>query len=308
MNLVECVFNVSEGRDIARIDRIRGALRSVTGCFLLDVHSDWDHHRSVFTVVGEPEILLDGVLEASRVAVEIIDLEPHRGVHPRIGAVDVVPFVPLAGVTMDACAELAREFGRRIASELDVPVFLYERASIGPVPVSLPEIRRGGLESLFGPSSGIGGPKRIPDFGPDTAHETAGAVAVGAREILIAFNILLTSPEPSIARTIARKLRESSGGLPAVRALGMYLESSRHAQISMNLTDYRRTSPHQAFEAVRSEALLHGTRIRESELVGLAPRNALPPDPESDLLLPRFGPDRILEHRVWQETGMELQL
>jgi len=307
VKLAECVLNVSEGRDPARIDRIGGAARSVPGCHLLDVHSDWDHHRSVFTMVGEPDPLVEGVLEASRAAVELIDLRRHRGVHPRIGAADVVPFIPLGGLTMDECAELARDFGRRVGSELGLPVFLYEAASLGSDRVSLPEIRRGGLKALF-PSDGTGDARRYPDFGPTAPHETAGAVAVGARGILIAFNVLLASPEPAIARSIARQIRESNGGLDGVRALGLYLESCNRAQISMNLTDYRRTSPLQVIEAIRRRARLEATAIEESELVGLAPRGALPADPKAELLLNDFGPERILEVRVREEVGVELQL
>lgn len=307
MKLAECVLNVSEGRDLARIDQIGGAAGSVPGCHLLDVHSDWDHHRSVFTIVGEPAPLLEGVLQAAGTAVEVIDLRRHRGVHPRIGAADVVPFIPLAGLTMEECAALARDFGRRIGGELGVPVFLYEAASLGPVRVSLPEIRRGGLEALFR-SDRTGGARRHPDFGPAAPHETAGAMAVGARGILIAFNVLLAGRELTIARSIARQIRESNGGLDGVRALGLYLESCNRVQISMNLTDYRRTSPLQVIEAIRREALLEATEIEESELVGLAPRDSLPADPTAELLLKDFGPERILEVRVHEETGVELQL
>ena len=307
MKLVECVLNISEGRDLSRIDRISGAAGNVSGCHVLDVHSDCDHHRSVLTLVGEPGALVEGVLRASRTAVELIDLRHHRGVHPRIGAVDVVPFIPLAGLTMEECAGLARRFGARIARELELPVFLYEAASLGPERISLPEVRRGGLETLFHPV-GSGDFRRRPDFGPHARHGTAGAVAVGAREILIAFNVLLASPELAIARFIARQIRESNGGLHAVRALGVYLESCNRAQVSMNLTDYRRTSPLQVFEAIRREAALTETVVESSELVGLAPRAALPADPAADLLLKDFGPDRILEVRVREEAGVELQL
>lgn len=305
--LAECALNISEGRDLACIDRICSAAGKTPGCHLLDVHSDWDHHRSVLTLVGEPDALLEGVHSASRCAVEWIDLRKHRGVHPRIGAVDVVPFIPLAGLTLNDCAVLARDFARRIAEELGLPVFLYEKASPGPEPLSLPQIRRGGLERLFGPVTS-GAPRRRPDFGPEVPHETAGAVAVGAREILIAFNVLLSTPEAAVARSIARRIRESNGGLEAVRALGLYLESCNRAQISMNLTDYRRTSPLHAVEAIRREAGLQATGIAESELVGLAPRASLPPDPAAELFLSDFGSERILEVRVREEAGVELQL
>lgn len=305
--LIECVFNVSEGRDAARIERIGQAVRDGSGCYLLDVHSDPDHHRSVFTVVGEPDALPEGVFRASRTAIESIDLRQHRGIHPRIGAVDVVPFVPLAGVTMDECVATAREFGARLAAELSLPVFLYDRASTGPRSVSLPQIRRGGLAALFG-ADGPAGAMPRPDFGPDFPHATAGAVAVGARPILIAFNVLLAGSDLAVARAIARRIRERDGGLPAVRALGLSLESSGRTQVSMNLIDYRRTSLLQVMEAIRREAARHGASIESSELVGLAPRAAFPEDPESTLSLRGFGPDRILEVRVREESGVELRL
>ncbi|MFZ0428005.1 MAG: glutamate formimidoyltransferase [Acidobacteriota bacterium] len=306
MKLVECVLNVSEGRDRDRIDQIAGVLRGHAACALLDVHSDWDHHRSVLTVAGEPRAVLERVLDACRIAVERIDLRLHHGVHPRIGAVDVVPFIPLQGLTLSECADLAREFARRIAAELDLPVFLYEEASAGPHRITLPELRRGGLEALFGPDAG--GCRLRPDFGPPTPHATAGAVAVGARAILVAFNVLLATSQASLAREIARRIRQSNGGLPAVRALGLLLESRRQAQVSMNLIDYHITPPLRVVEAIRRECDRLGIGIDSSELVGLAPRAALPADPAGELLLKCFGPCRVLEARIFEELGVELQL
>jgi glutamate formiminotransferase len=288
--LIECVPNFSEGRRAAVLEALAGSVRAVEGVRLLDVSADPDHNRAVLTFVGAGEAVLDAAFRSAAVALAQIDLRTHQGVHPRIGAVDVIPFVPLPGVSMQACAALAHRLGALLASRLDLPVYLYGEAAVNPR--ALGEIRRGGFEGL---RAAIAGPDRRPDFGPAHVHPTGGAVAVGARDILIAFNVNLQSNDVSVARAIARQVRESSGGLPAVQAMGVPLHSRGLVQVSMNLLDYRRTPPLRALEAVQAEAARRGIAVVESELVGCAPREALPPDPLRTLRLRGLRPGQILD-------------
>ncbi|HXF95397.1 MAG TPA: glutamate formimidoyltransferase, partial [Gemmatimonadales bacterium] len=231
--LVECVPNFSEGRDPAVLDALRAAITSVPGTRLLDVQADASHHRSVFTFVAPPEAALEAAFRAIRVARDRIDLTAHRGEHPRMGAADVVPFIPVRAVTMDDCVALARRLGERVGSELEIPVFLYARAATRPDRERLPDIRKGEFEGL---RDRIGvDPAADPDFGPRRIHPTAGAIAIGARPFLVAYNIYLDTPDVGIAKDIAKKIRTSSGGLPAVQASGF--EVGGRAQVSMNLLD-----------------------------------------------------------------------
>jgi glutamate formiminotransferase len=269
--LVECVPNFSEGRDAAKIDAIADAIAAGGGT-VLHRTLDPDHNRAVITFIGHPDRIAEAALLGVGRAAELIDLRDHRGVHPRIGAADVVPFVPLAGVTMDDCVRIAESAGERIATELGIPVYLYDRAARRPENRSLADIRRGEFEALR--DLAVTDPLRRPDFG-ETLHPTAGASAVGARKILIAFNVNLDSADLAAARAIARTVRATSGGLPHVKAMGVLLRSRNIAQVSMNLTDFEVTPLHVAYDAVRAEAARLGVAILESEIIGLAPREAV---------------------------------
>ncbi len=290
--LIECVPNFSEGRRADVIARLAGAVRDVRGVRLVDVSSDPDHHRVVLTFVGLPGAILEAAFRSAEVAVSAIDLRAHWGVHPRIGGVDVIPFVPLREASIAECVALARRLGERLASRLDLPVYLYGAAASDPARRSLPAVRRGGFEGL---RDVIGEASRRPDFGPARVHPTAGAVAVGAREVLIAFNVELQSQDLEAARAIARAVRESSGGLPGVQAMGVPLPSRGVVQVSMNLLDYRRTSPLTAFERVAAEAARRGIEVAAGELIGCAPRESLPPDPVAALRLRSLRPEQILD-------------
>lgn len=297
---IECAINVSEGRSLKTVGGIANAIEKTRGVALLDVSSDPDHHRSVLTFVGRGRDLLPACLRGAEEAIRRIDLNRHRGVHPRIGAVDVIPFIPLWSTPMSDCIELARRLGKRIAQELDLPVYLYGEAAADPLRRELSWIRQGGFESLR--ETIASDPERRPDFGPAKLHPTAGAVAVGARGILIAFNVVLKNADLEIARRIARRIRESSGGLPAVKALGLVLESRGLAQVSMNLTDDRKTSPKAVFDRIESEARREGAEVLGSEIVGLAPRRALGENPVQKLKLESFRPEQVLE------TALEIAL
>ena len=270
--LVESVPNFSEGRRIGVVDKLAEAVERVPGAFLLDRTSDPSHNRSVLTLAGETAPILEALERAFAVAVAEIDMEQQSGQHPRIGAVDVVPFVPLAGTSMADCIELARTFGATVADRFDMPVYLYGEAATGPSRQRLADVRRGQYEGL---KTLIGEPGREPDFGPARLHATAGAVAVGARPFLIAYNINLESRDLELAKRIARRIRESSGGLPRVQANGFWIDELDRAQVSMNLLDYRTTPLWLVWEAVRAEAAEDGVHLAESELIGLAPIDAL---------------------------------
>jgi glutamate formiminotransferase len=271
--LVESVPNYSEGRRIEVVDRLAAAVAATSGVHLLDRTSDASHNRSVLTLAGEAEPVADAVEATVAVAIEAIDMERQQGEHPRIGAVDVIPFVPLGETTMEECVALARSFGARIADRFELPVYLYARAATRPDRERLADVRRGQYEGL---KVEIGSdPDRRPDFGPARTHPTAGAVAVGARPFLIAYNINLASTDLELARRIARTIRESGGGLPRVQANGFRLEDPDCAQVSMNLLDYAVTPLWRVWEAVEAEARSAGVEPAESELIGLAPLAAL---------------------------------
>ena len=296
MTPFECVPNFSEGRDAARVERIAGAARAVPGVTVLDVERDAAHHRSVITLVGEGDPLLDAVVGMMRVATAEIDLNQHHGEHPRMGATDVVPFVPLGGSTMADAIRLAERLGERVGRELEIPVFLYAAAARRPERADLARVREGQFEGL---RTAIGSdPARAPDFGPPRIHPTAGGVAIGARPVLIAYNVYLTSPDVALAKKIAKKVRARDGGLPEVKALGFDIPDRHEAQVSMNLTDYRVTPVHRAFDAVRQEAEALGTGVDESEIVGLVPEDALFDAAEHYLRLGHFDRAAILERKV----------
>ncbi len=301
--LVECVPNFSEGRNRETVSALVETVRGVAGVVLLDEEMDADHHRAVLTFAGPPEAVAEAAFRATRVAAERIDLRRHQGGHPRVGATDVVPFVPIRGVTMDDCVALARRVGERIGRELGIPVFLYERAATHPERVGLEVIRKGGLEGLARRLAEE--PAWAPDFGPRLLHPTAGATVVGARPPLIAYNVNLATTDLAVANAIAKTVRFSSGGLPAVKAIGVELASRRQVQVSMNLTDYEVTPIHVAFEAVTREAERRGLRIAGSEIIGLVPQRALIRVAEQALRLEGFDPSQVLEVRLEQALARQ---
>lgn len=286
--LVECVPNFSEGRDGATIAALRSAIAAVAGVQLLDVQSDPAHNRSVFTFVGNQTAVVDAALAAMRVATDRIDLTKHSGEHPRMGATDVVPFVPVAGITMNECVALARRLGERVGKELEIPVFLYAEAATRPAHQRLPDIRKGEFE-------GLRERDLESDFGPKKVHPTAGATAIGARPFLVAFNVYLDTQEIAVAKEIAKQIRTSSGGLPGVQASGFIVDGL--AQVSMNLLDIDITSPAVAFNAIKARAEKRSVGIQKSEIVGLIPERGLIGAAESLLRLSNAG-DHILETKI----------
>ncbi len=289
-------MNVSEGRDQAKVQAIVSEIESVRQARLLSSTSDPDHNRSVVSFIGSPAAIAESAFSALRKAVELIDLRIHRGVHPRLGAVDVVPFIPILRVPMQQCVEIARQLGARVASELEVPVYLYEYAALRQDRRDLPSIRKKGFEQfaqLLGSDLSL-----QPDFGPPRLHPSAGATIIGARRPLIAYNVYLDSSDMVVARQIACAIREADGGLPRVRALAFYITRKNQAQVSMNLIDYKQTSLLEAFQRVRQEAQHRGVDISGGEIIGLVPRAALPSDPRVELMLETFQPSQILENRI----------
>jgi glutamate formiminotransferase len=288
--IVECVPNFSEGRRQPVINRVVTAMEQVAGAQVLDVQSDSDHNRSVVTLVGDPQAVTEAAFRGTAEAARLIDMNHHRGEHPRMGAMDVIPLVPVRGLSMEDCGELARQLGKRIGTELNIPVYLYEDAASQPARRNLADVRRGEYEGL---KEEIGtDPKRAPDFGP----AAMGATAVGARPPLIAFNVYLNTDDPEPARAIARALRHSSGGLRFVKALG--LPAGGQTQVSMNLTDFRRTPIYRVMEMIRSEASRYGLAVTHSEIVGLLPAEALLDAARFHLQLSGFSSDQVLENRL----------
>ena len=293
--MIECVPNISEGRRLDVVHAIADAVRAVAGVRLLDVSSDAAHNRSVLTMAGPAEPLKAAVLALYSAALQHIDLRTHAGEHPRLGAVDVVPFVPIEGVTMDECVALARDTAREVAARFHLPVFLYEDAATSPARRNLADIRRGEFEGL---AAKLAQAEWQPDFGPSRPHPTAGATVIGARMALIAFNVNLATDRLDVAKTIAATVRFSSGGLPFVKALGLALADRGIVQVSMNLTNYEQTPVAVAFDAVAQEAERRGVDVLESEIVGLVPAAALPQAAETRLKLAHFMPEQVLERRL----------
>jgi glutamate formiminotransferase len=280
--LIECVPNFSEGRNARTVEAIQQAIGSVPGVMLLRSEMDPDHNRSVITFAGAPDAVAESARRGIAAAVELIDLRCHQGVHPRLGAADVVPFVPLENASLEDCAAIAHRIGQDVWKTLGVPVYFYEAAAASPERAPLENIRRGGFEK----------PALAPDLGGPALHPSAGACAIGARKLLVAFNINLATEDLAIATSIARKIRASSGGLPFVKAMGVPLASRKLVQVSMNLTDYQRTSLRKVYEAVAAEAAERGTRIAGIQIVGLVPRPAL------ENFEPEIDPNQILETRL----------
>ena len=298
-SIIECVPNFSEGRDRSKVEAIIAAMQ-VDGAYLLAHEMDADHNRSVVTMAGEREAVQEAAIRGVGKAAELIDLNSHRGVHPRLGAADVVPFIPIEAATLEDCAAIARNVGAEIWKRYAVPVYLYEAAATSPERRNLENVRRGGFEVVRDEIASIAA--RKPDFGDLKLHPTAGAAIVGARKFLIAYNIFLNTHDVEVARKVARAVRSSSGGLPYVKASGFLVRGQ--AQVSMNLTDFETTSMEQVFAAVQSEAAKHGAEVASSELIGLVPQKAMESVTARALRIENFDPSRILENRLAAAMGM----
>lgn len=300
-SIIECVPNFSEARRPEVVEAIKKSISSVSSIRILDQHSDLDHNRTVFTFVGPPEEVAEAAYRGIERAAELIDLDQHSGEHPRIGAADVVPFIPISGASMEDCVELARRLAERVSQQLDIPVYLYEEAATRPDRRNLEDIRRGQYEGLK--EQITSDPERKPDFGPSMMGK-AGATVIGARPFLIAFNVYLTTDDVSIAKKIARSIRHSSGGLRYVKALGLLVDG--RAQVSMNLTDFQKTPLARVVELIRREAARYGTSIDHSELVGLIPQQALEDAAVWHLQLDGFEPEQVIEKRLYESAQGEM--
>jgi glutamate formiminotransferase len=299
--LVECVPNFSEGRDAAKMDAIVQAILTAPDVVLLDRESDADHNRSVLTFVGPPAAVADAAVRAVEKAVELIDLTKHQGAHPRIGAADVVPFIPIEGVTLEECVRLAERVANEIWNRLRVPVYLYESAARRPDRVNLENIRRGQFEALIKEMGTVA--ERAPDVGDAVCHPTAGATVVGARKFLIAYNVNLGTPDVAIAKKIAKTIRFSTGGFRFVKSMGVMLGARNLAQVSINLTDFEQTPMHLVFETVRREAERWGVPVVGSEIVGLIPKKSIEMSADYFLRFENFRPELVLENRVAEAIG-----
>jgi len=294
--LMECIPNISEGRRTEVIEAVANAVRSVPGVTLIDYSSDASHNRSVFTFLGEPDSVAEAAFRLARAAVEHIDLRVHEGEHPRMGAVDVIPFVPVRGMEMEECVTRSKALGKRLSDELDLPVFLYEESASAPHRKNLAAIRKGQFEGM---AEKVLQAEWHPDFGGNRIHPSAGVVAVGARQPLIAFNINLDTPDVSIASRIAKIIRESSGGLKAVKALGVMLEERNLAQVSINMCDFHQTPLYRVLELVRFEAARYGVHVVGTEIIGLSPMEALIDSASYYLQLEAFDQKRqVLENQL----------
>ncbi len=295
--IMECVPNFSEGRDLQKIDKIVSPFRAKEGVKLLDYSNDEDHNRLVVTVVGEPEALKNAVIEAIGIAVELIDLNHHQGQHPRMGAADVVPFIPIKGCTMDEAITLSKEVAEAVAEKYQLPVFLYEKSASAPHRENLAAVRKGEFEGM---AEKIHLPEWRPDFGPAERHSTAGTVAIGARMPLVAYNINLNTPSLEIAHDIAKKIRYIGGGLRYCKAMGVELTERGITQVSINMTDYSKTALYRAMEMVRFEARRYGVSVVGSEIIGLVPMEALIDTASYYLGLENFSMEQVLEARIME--------
>jgi glutamate formiminotransferase len=300
--LIECVPNFSEGRDLSTVDALVEAMSGIEGAWVLDRTSDADHNRSVVTLAGKPEAVAEAVIRGVGVAAQLIDLTRQKGVHPRIGATDVIPFVPLEGISMEECVTLARHVGQELWTRYRIPVYFYEVAATRPERVNLENIRKGQFEGLYEEASR--NPDRSPDIGEPRLHSTAGATVVGARNILIAYNVYLNTSDVSVAREIARAIRSSSGGLPNVKAIGVEMKTRGLVQVSINLTDFEVTPLHRVFEMVKVGAERRGCTVVASEIIGLVPRKAVELSAEYNLQLENFSPEQVLENRLASVAGI----
>jgi len=293
--LIECVPNFSEGRRKDIIEAIVEPFKKQKGCYLFDYRADEDHNRLVVSLAGEPQPICDAVLEASKIAMQHIDMNTHQGAHPRIGAIDVIPFTPISNITMEECVELARTFGERYYNELKIPVYYYEEAAIRPDRTRLEVIRKGQYEVL---KEEVVKPERHPDVGEPKLHPTAGATVIGARKFLIAFNVNLNTTDVSIAKAIAKRVRASGGGFTAVKGIGLALEDKGLVQVSMNIVDYDKTAIYRVLEFIRMEAARWGVTINGTEVYGMIPAAALIQSAEYYLQIDDFDPSQVLELKL----------
>lgn len=293
--IVECVPNFSEGRDLEKVEKIVEAFRAKEGVKLLDYSTDKDHNRCVVTVVGEPEALKEAVIAAIGKAVELIDMTKHEGQHPRMGAVDVIPFIPIRNVTIEEADKLAKDVARESAQKYNLPFFLYEKSASAPHRENLATVRKGQFEGM---AEKMKDPMWKPDFGPDTIHPTAGVTAIGARMPLVAFNVNLDTNNLEIANKIARQVRHLSGGFRFVKAMGVELEERNIVQVSMNLTDYTKTAIYRVLETIRMEARRYGVNVVGTEVIGLVPMQALIDCADYYLQIENFSMDQVLETRL----------
>src|ERR1700751_671281 len=304
--LIECVPNFSEGRDAAKVDAIVAAMSKVPGVYVLDREMDADHHRSVVTLAGDPDAVAGAVLLGVGKAMELIDLTKHSGAHPRVGATDVVPFIPIEGVTIEDCVALARRVGKEIWSRYRIPVFFYEAAAMRPDRVNLENVRRGQFEGLREEMKK--NHDRQPDVGEPKLHPTAGVTVVGARKFLVAYNVNLNTSDVGIANKIAKAIRFSSGGLRYVKSMGVDLKARNIAQVSINLTDYEQTPMHRVYEMVKREAARYGAIPVGSEIVGLVPKKAIEMAADYFLQVETFSPEQVFENRLQAAlTGQPLE-
>jgi glutamate formiminotransferase len=301
--LIECVPNFSEGRDNEIIEEIVQPFKETKGCGLLDYRADPDHNRLVISLVGRPDPVQDALIRAARTAVARIDLEKHQGGHPRIGAVDVIPFVPLRNMTMEACVQLAHDFGRRFHRETGVPVYFYEAAALRPERRRLEAIRKGQFEAL---KAEVADPTRHPDVGEPRLHPSAGATVIGARKFLIAFNVNLGTADIEVARRIAEAVRASSGGLCHVKGIGLALETRRLVQVSMNIVDYEKNALYRVVELIRMEAKRWGVSVVETEVYGMIPAAALLDSAAYYMQLAGFDLSQVIELRLLEILGREM--
>ncbi len=295
--IVECVPNFSEGRNLEEVEQIVSIFRAKEGIKLLDYSNDVDHNRMVITAIGTPEAMKNAVVEAIGMALNMIDLTKHTGQHPRMGAVDVVPFIPIRNMTMEEAVALSKEVGKIVADHYGLPVYLYERSASAVHRENLANVRKGQFEGL---AEKMQHPGWIPDYGPDHPHPTAGAVAIGARMPLIAYNINLNTDRLEIADQIARKVRNIGGGLRFCKAMGVEMKTLGCVQVSMNLTDYTKTAMYQVFEMVKMEAQRYGVTIRGSELIGLVPMDAVVDTAAYYLGLENFSSMQVLERHLME--------
>lgn len=293
--LIECVPNFSEGRRKDVIEAIVKPFKETKGCYLFDYRADEDHNRLVVSLAGEPQAICDAVMAASKVAVENIDLNTHQGAHPRMGAIDVIPFTPISNITMEECVELARSFGERFHKELDVPVYFYEDAAIRPDRTRLEVIRKGQYEAL---KEEVTKPERHPDLGEPKLHPTAGATVIGARKFLVAYNVNLNTTDVSIAKAIGKRVRASGGGFMAVKGIGLALEDKGMVQVSMNIVDYDKTAMYRALEFIRMEAARWGVTINGTEVYGMIPVKALLDSVAYYMQIDDFDPEQVLELKL----------
>jgi glutamate formiminotransferase len=297
-SIIECVPNYSEGRDLDKVEKIVQCFRGKQGVKLLDYSSDQDYNRSVVTVVGEPEAVQEALLESIEKAIELIDMNKQKGQHPRMGAVDVIPFIPVKNIDIKETTKIANDFGKKVAEKFNYPVYLYEKSAAETYRSDLSKVRKGEYEGL---NKKMQDSKWKPDFGKDKPHPTAGAVAIGAREFLIAWNINLDTSNLEIADKIAKKIRNLSGGMKFCKAIGIEIKEKNIVQVSINMTNFKKTSLYSVFELVKIEARRYGVNVTGSEVVGMMPLGALVDTVEYYLGLEGFGIDQVLEYKLLEE-------